>query len=152
MAESRSEAYGRIYSSKKIAASLETFTDEINRRFRAATAGLRNEQVVGVVIAYGGVVTWSDIFASNSLFERYWEKLMRSYVVEAMARPQWHGAATVADARNFLAPMGGRETIESEPGVYRWREISAGQYAQIDLESLLGRTFTLHRVKIHRTT
>ena len=91
------------------------------------------------------------MFASNSLFERYWPKLLRSYVVEAMARPQYRARASVHEARAFLAPMGGRETIESEPGVYRWREISAGRLAQIELDSLMGRTFTLHRVKIHRT-
>lgn len=150
--ETQSESYEKIYRSKRVTASVETFRAEIARRFSNATAGLKGEQVIGVVIAYGGEVAWSDLFASNALFERYWAKLLRSYVVEALARPHVHTRATVADAQYFLAPLAGRETIESEPGVYRWREIAAGHFAQIELDSLLGRTFTLHRVKIHRTT
>lgn len=151
-AEAGTEAYAKIYASKRVAGSVESFSEEIARRFRNATAGLKGEQLVGVVVAYNGEAAWSDLFASNALFERYWPKLLRSYVVEALARPQYRERATVADARDFLAPMSGREVVESEPGVYRWRETSAGRYAQIELDSLLGRTFTLHRVKIHRTS
>lgn len=152
VAEAGTEAYAKIYASKRVAGSVESFSEEIARRFRNATAGLKGEQLVGVVVAYNGEAAWSDLFASNALFERYWPKLLRSYVVEALARPQYRERATVADARDFLAPMAGREVVESEPGVYRWREIAAGRYAQIELDSLLGRTFTLHRVKIHRTS
>lgn len=150
--EAQSESYAKIYKSRSVTSSVETFSVEIARRFRNASAGLKGEQVVGVVIAYGGEVAWSDIFASNPLFESYWPKLLRSYVVEAIARPHYRERATVADAREFLAPLAGRETIESEPGVYRWREIASGHYAQIELDSLVGRTVTLHRVKIHRTS
>jgi len=150
--EARSESYAKIYKSRSVTASAESFSQEVARRFRNATAGLKGEQVVGVVIAYGGEVAWSDIFASSALFESYWPKLLRSYVVEAIARPQYRERATVADAREFLAPIAGRETIESEPGVYRWREVAAGRLAQIEIDSLFGRTLTLHRVKIQRTS
>ncbi len=151
-AEAQSESYGKIYGSSRVRHSIEHFAEELARRFQRATAGLKGERVVGVVVAYNGEVAWSDIFASGALFDRYWPKLLRSYVVEALARPQTREAATLADAREFLAPLSGRETIESEPGVYRWRETSSGHYAQIELDSLLGRVFTLHRVKIHRTS
>ena len=150
--EAGTEAYAKIYAARGVAGSVESFSEEIARRFRNATSGLREEQLVGVVVAYNGEAAWSDLFASNMLFERYWPKLLRSYVVEAMARPLYRRQAAVAEARDFLAPMSGREVIESEPGVYRWREIAAGRYAQIELDSLLGRTFTLHRVKIQRTS
>ena len=53
----------------------------------SATSGLKGERVVGVVVAYGGDVAWSDIFASGDLFDHYWHKLLRSYAVEAMTRP-----------------------------------------------------------------
>jgi hypothetical protein len=151
-AESQSEAYGKIYGSTRVRQSVEHFAEEVARRFQRATSGLKGERVVGVVIAYNGEVAWSDIFASDALFDRYWPKLLRSYVVEALARPLTREAATLDDARDFLAPLAGHETIESEPGVYRWRETSSGHYAQIELDSLLGRTFTLHRVRIHRTS
>jgi hypothetical protein len=67
------------------------YVEEVQRRFARETSVLKGEHVVGVVVAYGGEVAWSDIFASNDLFEQYWKKLLRSYVVEALARPGYAG-------------------------------------------------------------
>lgn len=148
--EAQSESYAKLYGSRRVQSSVESFAEEIERRFAQATKG---ERVVGVVIAYNGEVAWSDTFASTALFERYWSKLLRSYIVEALARPRGAEKATIDDARDFLTPLNGRETIESEPGIYRWREISRGRYAQIELEALgHGKSFTVHRVTIHRTS
>lgn len=147
--EARSESYARVYQSPTVVATVDSFAAEVERRFREATKGQR---VVGVVVAYGGEVAWSDIFASDGLFRRYWPKLLRSYVVEAVARPRLQEKASLADAQRFLAPLEGREQIETEPGVYRWREITEGRLAQIEIESLLGKAFTLHRVKVQRTS
>ncbi len=147
--EARSESYARVYQSPTVVATVDSFAAEVERRFREATKG---ERVVGVVVAYGGEVAWSDVFASDALFRRYWPKLLRSYVVEAVARPRLQEKATLADAQRFLAPLQGHEQIETEPGVYRWREITEGRQAQIEIESLLGKAFVLHRVKVHRTT
>ena len=108
--------------------------------------------MVGVVVAYGAEVAWSDIFASPSLFERYKAKLLRSYVVEALARPQTKESASLDDAREFLRPLEGRESVESEPGVYRWRQVTQGHYAEIALEALRPASLTLHWLKIHRTS
>ncbi len=149
VAEAQSESYDKVYKSRTVTASVESFSAEMERRFREATRGQR---VVGVVVAYSGEVAWSDLFASQPLFQRYWPKLLRSYVVEALARPNYRERATVADAARFLAPLDGREQIEVEPGVYRWRETSEGRQAQIEIESLLGKVFTLHRVRVQRTS
>ncbi len=145
----QSESYARVYQSLTVVASVDSFAAEVERRFREATKGQR---VVGVVAAYGSEVAWSDTFASDALFRRYWPKLLRSYVVEAVARPRLQEKASQADAQRFLAPLEGREQIETEPGVYRWREITEGRQAQIEIESLLGKAFTLHRVKVQRTS
>jgi len=147
--EARSESYAKVYKSRTVVASVDSFAAEVERRFRGATRGQR---VIGVVVAYGGEVAWSDLFASQPLFQRYWGKLLRSYVVEALARPQLQERATVGDAARFLAPLDGHEQIETEPGVYRWRETSQGRLSQIEIESLLGKVFTLHRVKVQRTS
>jgi hypothetical protein len=72
-------------------------------------------------------------------------------VVEALARPQSKERASLDNAREFLEPLKGRETTESEPGVYRWRQIAEGKYAEIALEAL-PKGLTLHWVKILRTT
>ena len=148
----RTEAYDKIYQSYAVGVSIDDFVAEVQRRFAAATTGLKGERVVGVVIAYGGEVAWSDIFASNELFDHYWHKLLRSYAVEAMARPTVRTVASRENAGEFLRPLSGRETQETEPGVYRWREIAEGRLAQIELDALQPKPMTLHRLMLHRTS
>jgi len=148
----RTEAYEQIYQSRAVGVSIDDFVNEVQRRFSQATSGLKNERVVGVVVAYGGEVAWSDIFASGDLFDHYWHKLLRSYAVEALTRPTYRQAASRDNASEFLRRLNGRETQETEPGVYRWREIKEGQLAQIELDALQPKTMTLHRLLLHRTS
>jgi ARG/rhodanese/phosphatase superfamily protein len=146
------QAYAKIYEGGRVGASVDGFVEELKRRFDRTTSGLKGERVVGVVVAYGGDVAWSDIFASGELFEHYWSKLLRSYAVEAMARPGYREIAAVTDAREFLRNLNGREVVESEPGVYRWREITEGRLSLIELESISPKAMTLHRLLLHRTS
>ena len=146
------ESYDKIYNSPKSGVPVSSFTDEVQRRFAKATAGIKDGNVVGVVVAYGGEVAWSDVFASPALFQRYWPKLLRSYVVEALSRPETHEHATLDDAQDFLPHLNGQEKTESEPNVYRWTEITKGEYVEISLESLQPVQLKLHWLKIHRTS
>jgi hypothetical protein len=146
------QSYAKIYEHSRAGASVDEFVEEIRRRFDRATLGLKGERVVGVVVAYGGDVAWSDIFASGELFEHYWSKLLRSYAVEALARPSYRETAAITDAREFLRNLNGREVVESEPGVYRWREITEGRLSLIELDSIAPRAMTLHRLLLHRTS
>src|SRR5437016_5538324 len=148
----RTEAYEKIYVSQAVGVSIDDFVNEVLRRFANATSGLKGERVVGVVVAYGGEVAWSDIFASGDLFDHYWRKLLRSYAVEALTRPTYRQAASRDNAAEFLRRLNGRETQETEPGVYRWREIKEGQLAQIELDALQPKPITLHRLLLHRTS
>ena len=148
----RTEAYEKIYQSRAVGVSIDDFVNEVQRRFTQAISGLKNERVVGVVVAYGGDVAWSDIFASSDLFDHYWRKLLRSYAVEALTRPSYRQAASRENANEFLRRLNGRETQETEPGVYRWREIKEGQLAQIELDALQPKSITLHRLLLHRTS
>ena len=150
--EAPSESYKRIYQSSAVGGSVETFAEQVERRFARATSGLKGEQVIGVVVAYGGEVAWSDVFASPQLFDRYWKKLLRSYVVEALARPEVREHASLEDASDFLRRSGGHEREETEPGVYVWRERSAGRYTEIELEALSPKPLTLHWLKVLRTS
>jgi hypothetical protein len=146
------QAYAKIYEGGRVGASVDGFVEELKRRFDRATYGLKGERVVGVVVAFGGDVAWSDIFASGDLFEHYWSKLLRSYAVEAMARPTYRETAAITDAREFLRNLNGREVVESDPGVYRWRETTEGRLSLIELESISPKAMTLHRLLLHRTS
>jgi len=146
------EAYEKIYQSSAVGVSIDDFVNEVQRRFANATSGLKGERVVGVVVAYGGEVAWSDIFASADLFDHYWHKLLRSYAVEALARPTIRTVASRENASEFLRRLNGRETQETEPGVYRWSEITEGRLAEIELEALQPKPMKLHRLLLHRTS
>ncbi len=148
----RTEAYEKIYESQAVGVSIDDFVAEVQRRFANATSALKGERVVGVVVAYGGDVAWSDIFASGDLFGHYWRKLLRSYAVEALTRPTYREVASRENANEFLRRLNGRETQETEPGVYRWREIKEGQLVQIELDALQPKPMTLHRLLLHRTS
>jgi hypothetical protein len=150
--EAPTQSYRKIYEGTRIGGSVDTFVDQIQRRFARATSGLKGERVVGVVVAYGGEVAWSDIFASSDLFHQYWSKLLRSYAVEALARPTLRETASLDDAREFLRRPNGREVQETEAGVYRWREITEGHLALIELDALQPKPMTLHRLLLLRTS
>jgi hypothetical protein len=146
------QSYAKIYEGSRVGASVEEFAAQLQKRFAKATSGLKGERAVGVVVAYGGEVAWSDIFASGDLFEHYWPKLLRSYAVEAVARPSLRETASIDDARGFLRRLNGREIQETEAGVYRWRETSEGRLALIELEALQPKPMNLHRLLLQRTT
>jgi len=146
------QSYAKIYESNRVGTSVEEFMAQLQKRFNKSTSGLKGERVVGVVVAYGGEVAWSDIFASGELFDHYWPKLLRSYAVEAVARPTLRETASTEDARSFLRRLNGREVQETEAGVYRWRETTEGRLALIELDALQPKPMTLHRLLLQRTS
>lgn len=142
-------SYKQIYESPRVGRSVEELAGQLRKRFERATKG---HDVVGVVVAFGAEVAWSDVFASSSLFETYWPKLLRSYAVEALSRRATRETASLDDARDFLRPSSGHVREETEPGVYRWRERSEGPAAEIEIEALEPKPVTLHWLKILRAS
>jgi len=145
------ESYDKVYNAKSTGVSIDDFVEQVARRFASQTSHLKGERIVGVIVAYGGEVAWSDIFASADLFDHYWSKLLRSYVVEALARPTFREVASREDASTFLRRLNGRETQETDPNVYTWREVTEGRLTQIELATLDPKQFTLHRLLLRRT-
>ena len=110
--------------------------------------------VLGAVVAVNNQIIWADAFASTSLLEKYWPKLIRSYAAEAlttrvMAADQKLRPST-QDAQAFLDDFKARrESVESEPGVYRHTEIAGYGFEAFILTSLLPDTgFDLHLAKM----
>jgi len=110
---------------------------------------LRARRAVGVVAAVNGEIVWADIFASGSLLEKYWPKLVRSYAAEALLAHAGRRSPSVAAAQDFLDDMDGRRQVsEVEPGVYRHTEITGDGYKVFELTSLLPKTgFDVHIAK-----
>jgi hypothetical protein len=146
------QSYAKVYNSPQVGVPADAFAEEVQRRFERATEKLKGESVVGVIVAYDGEVAWSDVFASPSLFERYWPKLLRSYVVEALVRPKGSEQPSIDDAREFLKPLVGHESIESEPATYSLRQVTEGKFVEMELKALRPQELTLHFLKVHRTS
>jgi hypothetical protein len=142
-------SYKQIYESPRVGRSVEELAGQLQKRFERET---KDHDVVGIVVAFGGEVAWSDVFASSSLFETYWPKLLRSYAVEALSRPATRETTSLDDARDFLRPASGHVREETEPGVYRWRERTEGPAAEIEIEALEPKPVTLHWLKVLRAS
>src|SRR5579863_6408453 len=54
------QSYQKIYSAPKVEDSVETFAQEIERRFDRAVSAQKDGRPIGVVVAYGDEVVWSD--------------------------------------------------------------------------------------------
>jgi hypothetical protein len=122
----------------------------IARNYESVIKQLRDRNAVGVVVAVNGEIIWADMFASSSLLEKYWPKLVRSYAAEAVVTRTKNGEATEKAAQQFLENMEGRrEMVESEPGLYRHTEITGDGFKAFELTSLLPKTgFDLHVAKM----
>lgn len=134
-----SSSYAQLENSQVFKERIDAASNQLQRDYERALGGaLRGQDVVGVIVAINGEVVWADVFADRGLFARYWPKLLRSYVVEAMSGPVVeHAVARRETAERFLYEQEGRQIIEVEPGEYRLLQIDHPRYSVFQLASLL---------------
>lgn len=93
----------------------------------ALEAKVPGTDVVGAIVAVNGKLIWLDEFASAPLFRQYWPKLLRSYVMEALAmrpppdmeeRIRWK-LPTIQEAADYLGDRAGNARFEGEEGLYK---------------------------------
>jgi hypothetical protein len=143
-------SYARVMENKDVKEKVDEIAAPIQHNYESLIKQLRDRRAVGVVVAVNGHIIWADIFASTDLLEKYWPKLVRSYASEAVVTRAKGGEASMAQAEAFLGNMEGRrETIESEPGVYRHTEVNGDGFKAFALTSLLPKTgFEVHVAKM----
>jgi sulfur carrier protein ThiS len=143
-------SYPGVMAIPEVKRRIDTVAAPLERSYEGLLRELRGRNAVGVVVAVNGEIIWADLFASTSLLEKYWPKLIRSYATEAITRPSDAGHPEVRSAEAFLENFQGRrETVESEPGVYRRTESSGDGFSAFELTSLLpGTGFDIHRAKM----
>jgi hypothetical protein len=143
-------SYAVVMENKDVKQEVDKIAKPIEQNYQSLIKQLRDRKAVGVVVAVNGRVIWSDVFASTELLEKYWPKLVRSYASEAIVTHVKGARATLAQAESFLADMDGRkETIESEPGVFRHTEVNGNGFKVFALTSLLPKTgFDVHVAKM----
>ena len=143
-------SYARVMDNSEVKKQVDEIAAPMQRDYQGLLRDLRARNAVGVVAAVAGRLVWVDIFASTSLLEKYWPKLVRSYAAEAMPmRALAPVGVDVRTAQQFLDDMDGRRQVsEVEPGVFRQTEISGDGFKVFELTSLLPKTgFDLHLAK-----
>lgn len=143
-------SYARVMENKEVKEKVDEVAKPIEQNYQSLIRQLRDRKAVGVVVAVNGRIIWADVFASTELLEKYWPKLVRSYASEAVVSRAKAGEASLAQAEAFLSDMDGRrETIESEPGIYRHTEVNGDGFKAFALTSLLPKTgFDVHVAKM----
>ena len=143
-------SYARAMASPAAQSKVDAVATPLEHSYDKVMRELRERHAVGVVVAVNGEIIWADIFASTSLLEKYWPKLVRSYAAEAVTTSISSSHADVKSAQTFIEyRTGKREVVESEPGVYRHVEIAGDGYRVFELASLLPNTgFDIHIAKM----
>lgn len=143
-------SYAKLMDNKEVQKRVDTVAAPIQRSYESEIRELRNRNAVGVVVAVNGRLIWADLFASTSLLEKYWPKLVRSYASEAVNTSGAGETVNIKVAQEYLDQLEGRREIsESEPGVYRHTEIIGDGYKAFELTSLLPNTgFEVHISKM----
>ncbi len=146
---SKQNSYAKVFESAPVRAKIETYYGGLENE-QAILRELRNSGAVGVVVAVNGRVMWADLFASTELLTKYWPKLMRSYVAEAITAGGGGAPADLNEAQLYLNTLsGGREVVETEPGVFRRADITGDGFRVFELTSLLPKLdFDVHITKM----
>jgi predicted nucleic acid-binding Zn-ribbon protein len=143
-------SYAKVNENQEVKRQVEAIAKPMEHDYQSLIHQLRDRNAVGVVVAVNGRIIWADIFASTELLAKYWPKLVRSYASEAFVTRAKDVDVSVSRAQEFLSDMEGRrETIESEPGVYRHTEVTGDGFKAFSLTSLLPKTgFEVHVAKM----
>lgn len=146
----RATSYAKVMETDEVKQKVDAVAKPIEQNYQSLIRQLRDRNAVGVVVAVNGRIIWADVFASTNLLEKYWPKLVRSYASEAVVTRAKDVEVSVNLAQTFLENMEGRrETIESEPGIYRHTEVSGDGFKAFALTSLLPKTgFDVHVAKM----
>jgi hypothetical protein len=142
------DTYQEVYANGQVGSQMDEYVRALEREVLQA-------DVVGVVVARNGQVVWADIFASPDLFARYWPKLLKSYVVDALGDAPSDAAndkrATADDARRYLSERAGTVVTVTQEGVYQLVKTEHNSYAVFELRDIaLAAPRELHFNKMDR--
>jgi hypothetical protein len=146
-------SYARTMGDSAVQSRVDAVAAPMEKSWDSALGELRARKAVGAVVAVNGEIVWADIFASPSLLEKYWPKLVRSYATEAVSSGGYgksRHAATEKEAQMFLDNFQARhQSAESTAGVYRTTELEGDGFDAFVLTSLLpGENYNLHVAKM----
>jgi hypothetical protein len=143
-------SYATAIENTAVKQQVDSITAPMEKSYESVIKQLRNQNAIGVVVAVRGRIVWADLFASNALLSKYWPKLLQSYAAEALSSNSARADVNMKDAEKFLDQWDARhETADSEPGLYRQRELVGDNFRAFELTSLLPKeSFDVHLSKM----
>jgi ARG/rhodanese/phosphatase superfamily protein len=143
-------SYAKVIENSAVKQQMDQITEPMQKQYESVIKRLKDQNAVGVVVAVKGRIVWADLFASSSLLGKYWPKLLQSYAAESLTSPGTSAEPSKSDAEKFLANWQARhEVVDSEPGLYRQRELVGDRFRAFELTSLLNKaSFDVHLSKM----
>jgi hypothetical protein len=143
-------SYAKARENKAVKQQVDAITEPMQKSYESVIKQLRNQNAIGVVVAVKGHIVWADMFASSALLGKYWPKLLDSYATEALTSPGTREETGIKEAQTFLENWQARhEVVDSEPGLYRQRELVGDRFRAFQLTSLLAKdAFDVHLSKM----
>jgi hypothetical protein len=126
------QTYRGAIDSKKVQADVSAYLEAIKVTFP--------KNAVGAIVAINGKLVWIDLFpTSQTLFNLYWPKLLRSYAMDALsarAQKPVGPAATIGDAKRFLTEKSGKSTFEGSDKLFKLTRIESNDYVIYEMEDI----------------
>jgi hypothetical protein len=143
-------SYAKVQENKLVKQQVDSIVGPMQKAYESVIKQLRNQNAVGVVVAVKGRIVWADMFASSALLGKYWPKLLESYATEALTAQGTREEVGIKQAQVFLENWQARhEVVDSEPGLYRQRELVGDKFRAFQLTSLLAKeVFDVHLSKM----
>jgi hypothetical protein len=143
-------SYAKVQENKLVKQQVDSIVGPMQKSYESVIKQLRNQNAIGVVVAVKGHIVWADMFASSALLGKYWPKLLDSYATEALTSPGTREETGIKEAQTFLENWQARhEVVDSEPGLYRQRELVGDKFRAFQLTSLLAKeAFDVHLSKM----
>jgi hypothetical protein len=143
-------SYAKARENNAVKQQVDAITEPMQKSYESVIKQLRNQNAIGVVVAVKGHIVWADMFASSSLLGKYWSKLLDSYATEALTTTGAREEIGIKEAQSFLENWQARhEEVDSEPGLYRQRELVGDRFRAFQLTSLLAKeAFDVHLSKM----
>jgi hypothetical protein len=143
-------SYAKARENQAVKQEVDSIVQPMQKSYESVIKQLRNQNAVGVVVAVKGRIVWADMFASSALLDKYWPKLLDSYATEAMTASGASVEVSIKQAQAFLDNWQARhEVVDSEPGLYRQRELIGDKFRAFELTSLLAKAlFDVHLSKM----
>lgn len=129
------EAFQDVYNDEKVRKEAKAYQD------RLSSIPKTKKRTIGVVVTVDDQILAVDIFANHNLFSSLWEKLLNSYIVDAL-QGERRNTVSIVEARRFLNKI-------REAGFEKRHTPGLGKLYRFESPDLAGGALTYNKSVIH---